>query len=84
MVTLEKLNELDALYAARSASGHPTGWGALVEALRAIRRAGEAGPAVQVEGGPLLRTWHDFYAWAHGRYHLLEDGADHWIGDDQS
>jgi hypothetical protein len=53
-----------------------------VEALRELRRAVEAGVALQVEGGPDLRTWQEFYAWAHGRYHMLEDGYDPWIGDD--
>jgi hypothetical protein len=84
MISVEKLRELDALYAARSASGQPLGCGTLVEALREIRRAVEAGAAVQVEGGPALRTWQEFYDWAHGRYHTLEDGYDHWIGDDKS
>ena len=79
-----RLAEFDALYAARSPEGRPTDWGALVEALRSIRRAIESGGTVQVEGGPILRTWEEFYAWAHGRYHMLEDGYDHWIGDDQS
>jgi hypothetical protein len=84
MISVEKLKELDTLYAARSSSGQPISWGALVEELREIRRDVEAGAAVQVEGGPALRTWQKFYDWAHGRYHSLEDGADHWIGDDQS
>jgi predicted Zn finger-like uncharacterized protein len=26
----------------------------------------------------------DSLCWAHGRYHMLEDGCDPWIGDDQS
>jgi hypothetical protein len=79
---LERLRELDALYEERSPSGQPAGWGLLVEELREIRRAVEAGVVVQVEGGPRLQTWQGFYEWAHGRYHMLEDGADHWIGDD--
>jgi hypothetical protein len=37
---------------------------------------------VTVEGDGLLRSWQEFYQWAHGRYHMLEDGADKWIGDD--
>jgi len=80
----EKLQRLDALYEERSPSGQPVGWGALVEELREIRRAVEAGVVVQVEGGPDLRTWQDFYGWAHGRYHMLEDGYDQWIGDDHA
>lgn len=81
-LTPEELAELDALYAARSDSGRPTSWGALVQALREIRRAVEAGVEVTVDGAPPLRTWQGFYAWAHGRYHMLEDGYDSWIGDD--
>lgn len=72
----QELGDLDELYEG-SAS-----WGTLVEALRGVRRAVEAGVVVQVEGGPALQTWQEFYAWAHGRYHMLEDGADKWIGDD--
>ncbi len=79
----ERLTELDALYAERSESGRPVSWGSLVGELREMRRAVEAGVAVQVEGGPALRTWQGFYDWAHGRYHMLEDGYDNWIGDDQ-
>ncbi len=78
------LEELDALYDQRSDSGRPDAWGWLVEELREIRRAVEAGVVVHVEGGPTLRSWQDFYTWAHGRYHMLEDGYDHWIGDDAS
>lgn len=29
-----------------------------------------------------MRSWQQFYTWAHGRYHMLEDGYDTWIGDD--
>jgi hypothetical protein len=39
---------------------------------------------VNVEGVARLRTWQEFYNWAHGRYHMLEDGYDSWIGDDKS
>ena len=84
MVSAEELSALDAMYAARSPSGHPTSWRALVEELRQIRRLVEAGTVVQVEGGATLRTWSEFYNWAHGRYHMLEDGCDPWIGDDNS
>lgn len=79
----QDLSELDALYAARDAAGRPTGWGVLVEQLRGIRRAIEAGVEVEIEGGP-LSSWSSFYTWAHGRYHMLEDGYDSWIGDDKS
>lgn len=82
-LSTERLKELDALYEARSSSGQPVGWGGLVEELREIRRAVEAGVVIQVEGGPTLGSWQDFYAWAHGQYHMLEDGADKWIGDDR-
>jgi hypothetical protein len=80
----ETLRELDALYAARSAGGRPVHWGSLVEALREMRRAVEAGVALEIDGQPAIRTWQGFYSWAHGRYHMLEDGYDHWIGDDRS
>lgn len=83
-ISTEELRTLDAMYAARSPSGHPTSWRSLVEELRLIRRAVEAGTAVQIEGAPTLTTWQEFYDWAHGRYHMLEDGCDPWIGDDRS
>jgi hypothetical protein len=83
-LSLDSLREFDALYAERSpTTGLPNAWGLLVEELREIRRAVVAGVVVQVEGGPKLRTWGGFYAWAHGRYHALEDGYDNWIGDDR-
>lgn len=81
-ITAEKLSAFEALYEERSTSGRPVSWGTLVEELRGIRRAVEAGIVVTVEGGQTLRTWQDFYHWAHGRYHMLEDGYDKWIGDD--
>ncbi|HSK76089.1 MAG TPA: hypothetical protein VLQ45_06495 [Thermoanaerobaculia bacterium] len=83
-IPAERLRELDGLYEERSTTGRPTGWGILVEELREIRRAVEAGVVVTVEGAATLRTWQGFYEWAHGRYHALEDGYDHWIGDDES
>ncbi|MCL4868191.1 MAG: hypothetical protein KJ063_04420 [Anaerolineae bacterium] len=79
----EKQSELDTLYGERSNSGWPTSWGILVEELRDIRRAVEAGVVVEVEGGKKLHSFQDFYTWAHGCYHALEDGYDSWIGDDQ-
>jgi hypothetical protein len=82
-LSLERLQELDALYAERRPDGLPASWGLLVEELREIRRAVEAGVVVQVEGGPRLRTWGGFYEWAHGRYHALEEGVDQWMGDDR-
>jgi hypothetical protein len=81
-ILADKLAELDALYEERSTDGRPTGWGMLVEELREIRRAVEAGVVVKIEGAQPLRTWQGFYDWAHGRYHMLEDGYDKWIGDD--
>lgn len=80
-ISAEELRELDALYDERSETGRPVGWTSLVEGLREIRRAIEAGAVVTVEGRP-MRTWGDFYSWAHGRYHMLEDGCDKWIGND--
>ncbi|HET8798916.1 MAG TPA: hypothetical protein VFO89_14580, partial [Thermoanaerobaculia bacterium] len=62
--------------------GRPDQWGLLVEMLREIRRAVEAGVVVRVEEGVELRDWQSFYNWAHGRYHALEDGSDAWIGHD--
>ncbi len=81
-ISSEKIGKLDALYEERSPQGRPTGWGTLVEELREIRRAVEAGVAVTIDDGPTLTSWQEFYAWAHGRYHMLEDGYDAWIGDD--
>jgi hypothetical protein len=83
-LSVERLKELDALYEQRSPSGRPLSWGSLVEELREIRRAVQAGVVVQVEGGPRMQTWQGFYEWAHGRYHMLEDGYDKWIGDDHT
>ncbi|MFN8467561.1 MAG: hypothetical protein U0X20_18520 [Caldilineaceae bacterium] len=70
------------MYAQRSPNGQPERWGILVEELRELRRAVEAGVELQVEDGPRIQTWQGFYEWAHGRYHMLEDGSDRWIGDD--
>lgn len=81
-ITNEKIRELDALYEERSSSGRPTSWGALVEELRDIRRAVEAGILITIEGEQTIQSWQSFYSWAHGRYHMLEDGYDTWIGDD--
>lgn len=81
-LSAEELRKLDELYAERGKDGRPSGWGALVEGLREIRRAVEAGVTVKVEGKSLT-SWNSFYTWAHGRYHCLEDGYDSWIGDDR-
>lgn len=88
-LTMERLKELDALYEERGEMGplgrRPTGWGTLVSELREIRHLVEADVTVNVEGTQtVLTTWESFYAWAHGRYHMLEDGYDSWIGDDES
>lgn len=80
-VTAERLQELDELYDARGESGRPTDWGILVAELRGIRRAVEAGVVVEVDGNK-LKSFGSFYSWAHGRYHMLEDGYDDWIGID--
>ena len=70
-----ELSSLDAQYAERSFR-----W--LVEDLREIRRAVEAGVVVQV-GRITLNSWDSFYSWAHGRYHILEDDIyTGWIGDE--
>jgi hypothetical protein len=81
-ITQEKIQQLDALYERRSASGRPANWGTLVEELREIRRAVEAGILITLDGDQRLHDWQSFYSWAHGRYHMLEDGYDKWIGDD--
>jgi hypothetical protein len=78
----ERIRELDGLYEGRASTGRPNGWGILVEELREIRRAVEAGVVVNIEGEQTLLSWQNFYHWAHGRYHMLEDGYDKWIGDD--
>lgn len=74
-ISQEDLEEMDAAYRDHS-------WRWLVESLREIRRAVEAGVVVQV-AGDTLRSFESFYKWAHGRYHALEDdGGTGWIGDD--
>ena len=89
-ITAGVLKRFDALYedAEELAPGvrtHQRRWDELVDELRAIRRLVEAGVTVKVEGAnTVLTTWQEFYNWAHGRYHALEDGCDHWIGDDRS
>jgi hypothetical protein len=88
-LTTARLNELDELYEEREDMGvlgqRPTRWGTLVGELREIRHLVEAGITVKVEGtDTVLDTWQRFYEWAHGRYHMLEDGYDSWIGDDES
>jgi len=88
-LTAAMLAALDALYEDHEAItpflNRHRQWDILVEELRAIRRLVEAGVAVKIEGTPtVLTTWQEFYTWAHGRYYLLEEGADHWIGDDDS
>jgi hypothetical protein len=82
-ISNQKIRELDSLYEERSATGRPNSWGILVEELREIRRAVEAGVVVNVEGEKSVLNWQNFYTWAHGRYHMLEDGYDKWIGDDE-
>jgi hypothetical protein len=81
-ISNERIRELDSLYEERSVTGRPNSWGILVEELREIRRAVEAGVMVNIEGEKSILSWHNFYSWAHGRYHMLEDGYDKWIGDD--
>jgi hypothetical protein len=73
-ISPEELKELDSAYEDKL-------WRWLVEALREIRRAVEAGVVIEVDGSTLT-SFDKFYRWAHGRYHALEDGFDGWIGDD--
>jgi hypothetical protein len=79
-----RLRDLDELYKARNDDGRPSDWRQLVEELRELRRAIEAGVAIKVEEGSVLRSWQGFYSWASSRYAGLEDGCDAWIGDDNS
>ena len=67
-------------YLVREAQGRGTlqvGWPDRRSLREWARRA--AWPAPR-----LVRSRRDFYAWAHGRYYALEEGYDHWIGDDRS
>jgi len=80
-ISEKELRDLDSLYESRNEHGHPDGLNALVEGLREVRRAVEAGVEVEVEGR-VLKDFNTFYTWAHSRYHMLEDAADKWIGDD--
>ncbi len=80
-ITAVELQKLDPLYDSRGANDRPEEWGSLVENLREIRRLVEAGIVVIVEDQQLT-DFDSFYRWAHGRYHMLEDGYDSWIGDD--
>jgi hypothetical protein len=73
-----ELADLDELYAER------TSWNSLVEELREIRRAAEAGVVISVGADKPIKDWQSFYSWAHQRYPLLEEGADRWIGGDNS
>ena len=81
-ISEKELRDLDRLYESRNEHGYPDGLSVLVEELRDIRRAVETGIEVEVEG-KTLKDFDQFYSWAHGRYHILEDGADKWIGDDR-
>ena len=74
-ITADDLAGFDAQYES------PQSWRWLVEDLREVRRAIEVGVVVKVEDKE-LDSFERFYSWAHGRYHMLEDGADEWIGMD--
>jgi hypothetical protein len=74
-ITAAALEKYDAQYE------DPQMWRWLVEDLREVRRAVEAGVVIYVEDKK-LNSFDSFYTWAHGRYHALEDGADEWIGMD--
>ena len=75
MINEAELKLLDESYDERS-------WSYVIEALREIRRAIEAGVVIKVDG-KILKSWNEWYSWAHSRYHLLEEGSDKWIGDDR-
>lgn len=84
-ISVEKLVELDALYAeGAAASGRRFAWGSLVERLRELRRAIEAGEVVQIAGRTGAGVGARLPQWAYQRYKLLEEGYDSWIGDDES
>lgn len=74
-ISADELQKLDEEYE------DPQAWRWLVESLREIRRAVEAGVVIHVED-TTLTDFNSFYTWAHGRYHMLEEGADEWIGMD--
>lgn len=57
-------------------------WNWVVEDMREIRRAVEAGIIIEVDDKKLT-SFSSFYEWAHQRYHLLEECADKWIGNDK-
>ena len=78
LFSARELKNLDELYAERA---H---WNLLVQELREIRRAAEAGVVITIGSESPIRDWQSFYTWAHRRYPKLEEGADHWIGDDNS
>ena len=61
----------------------PIDWGFLVESLREIRRATEAGVKIDIDNQTLAST-SDFFTWANSRYPLLAEGNDSWYGDDKS
>jgi len=75
-IPADKIREFDDLYK------DPADWDILVGELRELRRAAEAGVCLKFADGRTIRTWGEFYSWAHGRYHMLEDGCDRWIGND--
>lgn len=82
IITSEMLRDLDVLYGdTPMQSDH--NWSLLVERLRQIRRLVESGVTVKIERSEtVLTSWQEFYSWAHGRYHKLEEGSDQWIGQD--
>lgn len=71
----KQISEFDALYE----SGY---FRLLVDELREVRRAVEAGVTVYA-GDVKMTSFQSFYSWAHGRYYALEDDTNSsWIGDD--
>ena len=53
----------------------------VVEYLREIRRAIEAGILVEIDGLQ-LKSEIAFYNWVDKQFHILEEVADKWIGND--
>lgn len=86
-ISANMLEEWDSMYTAREDMGvlglRPVSWGSLVESLRAVRRAIEAGVVIAIEDIQ-LKNVGEFLTWVDKRYHMLEDGYDSWVGDDRS
>jgi hypothetical protein len=83
----QELKKMDTWYEERKDMGvlglRPVSWGILVEGLREIRRAIEAGVVIEIDGKK-IKSVGSFLIWAHNQYYMLEEGYDSWYGDDNS